>query len=66
MTDVLALGEGIDGDQLFVQPLLPRVHRCQIALHFGIGHDPPAVQVDQEHRARLQPPLRASVAVGDV
>ena len=66
VTDVLALRECIDGDQLFVQPLLPRVHGCQVALHFGIGHDPPAVQVDQEHRAWLQPPLRAGVAVGDV
>jgi hypothetical protein len=54
---VLALGQRLQRHQAGVQPVGVRVLGGQFRLDLVVGDDPAGRRVDQEHPARLEPPL---------
>ena len=55
----------LDPDLRRVQPLLIRPGRRQLLLQLGVVDDPTLLQVDEEHLARLQPPLLDDLLLRD-
>ena len=59
-------GEVVQVDQVPVQPLPVGPRRGQAGLDLVVPDDPALRGVDEEHPARLQPPLLDHLACGDV